>query len=56
MFVYSNNGYVSFAQGVVDFLKATQGTHRDFLITIYKDWNSYPGNVSLINRFLNEKK
>jgi hypothetical protein len=48
---YTDNKYALFAKSFVDIYQGMNGDHKDFLKTVYPNWQSYPCNNKLINQF-----
>jgi len=54
---YSDNVFLQSAQGIVDFISAMNGTHKDFNKSqVYDFYKPYTGGVNLLNKYLKNGK
>ncbi len=51
---YTDNGWKKFTTRTINLSKPLSGTHDYRMKRTYKNWNQYPGNNSLINKFKKE--
>ncbi|MPM19357.1 hypothetical protein SDC9_65780 [bioreactor metagenome] len=51
-FCYSSGTSRQFVNKAMEIAKGATGTHVDVLKTVYPNWSSYPGNITMINNFV----